>query len=181
MITFPKKRYYFSSKSEYSHSTSIHFPRNGFSPPPKHVNLRTFHWLSRVAFTHFLSSNPPGCQNWRGGGAGVGQANFQILRAPVLSICPSLHPFKLGRISDMRVFETCKPVYIYENLRKVFYPKNYLGPFHTYSAYVTLKDFASHHQRFYTDISVTFCYFDRDFKVSDFICIYFHTSTHTHH
>ena len=40
--------------------------------------------LSPVEFTHFLSSNPPVCQNW-GAGRG-GQANFgnaKILRAPV--------------------------------------------------------------------------------------------------
>ena len=42
-------------------SEQIH--RNHFDPP-KYVDIHAFYWLSRVAFTHFLSPNPPVCPNW---------------------------------------------------------------------------------------------------------------------
>ena len=80
MMMDPQKLYIFSKKA---------------TTPPKQ--------LLRVAFTHFLSSNPPVCQNWgkgRGGGGG-GQANLgtaRILRAfctvtpPLLSLNKSSNP-----------------------------------------------------------------------------------------
>ena len=47
-----------------------------------------FRQLSRVAFTHFLSSNPPVCK--KGGGDQANFGNAMILRAPVIAIHPLL-------------------------------------------------------------------------------------------
>ena len=56
---------------------------------PKICSFR--HQLLLVAFTHFLSSNPPECQDW--GAVPVGQANLgnaRILRAFVTATPPLL-------------------------------------------------------------------------------------------
>ena len=65
MINLPPKIITFPQKCDHIPSISEHFPRNHFDPP-KYVDLRAFYWLSRVAFTHFLSPNPPVCQDWGG-------------------------------------------------------------------------------------------------------------------
>ena len=61
VINLPPKIITFPQKCDLIPSISDHFPRNHFDPP-KYVDLRAFYWLSRVAFTHFLSRNPPVCQ-----------------------------------------------------------------------------------------------------------------------
>ena len=61
VINLPPKIITFPQKCDHIPSISDHFPRNHFDPP-KYVHLRAFYWLSRVAFTHFLSRNPPVCQ-----------------------------------------------------------------------------------------------------------------------
>ena len=63
VINLPPKIITFPQKCDQIPSISDHFPRNHFDPP-KYVDLRAFYWLSRVAFTHFLSRNPPVCQDW---------------------------------------------------------------------------------------------------------------------
>ena len=69
VINLPPKIITFPPKCDYIPSISEHFLRNNFDPP-KYVDLCAFYWLSRVAFTHFLSPNSPVCQDWGEGRGG---------------------------------------------------------------------------------------------------------------